>query len=190
MSSISRVTASWQNWPGAPGITQFYYQGAGPTQAFVDGVRTFFFTLSTFLPTGLTVQVNGSGDVFNDNTGAITDVWSVATTPSVVTGGGAGNYAGNAGAVINWLTEVVHGRRRLRGRTFIVPLVSTAYDVQGSLSSGALAGLNTAANGLITAGAGLFVVWAKPKPATGFAVGHVTSARVPDLAATLRSRRQ
>lgn len=189
MADISRLTATWSQWPGAPGITQLYSGNGSPTQAMVDGFRGLFQPLVAYLPSGLTVQVNGSGDVFDDATGLITGVWSVGTTPAPTIGSGTGNYAGNAGAVINWLTSLVHGRRRLRGRTFMVPLVSAAYDTQGSLSSACITALQTGAAAMIAGGGGEFVVWSQPKPDGSFAVGTVNGFKVPDLAATLRSRR-
>jgi hypothetical protein len=188
MTTMNRVSVTWQSWPGAPGVTQLYLTG-GIVQANVDAIRAFFQAFVGSLPSGLVIQVPASGDTIDDATGNINGAWSVATTPSNVTGTGAGAYAGNAGAVIHWLTGDVVNGRRVRGRTFVVPIIGTAYDAAGSLSSTTLTTLQTAANGLVTAIDPNFAVWHRP---TQFAVGSshsIISARVPDLAVSLRSRR-
>lgn len=130
-----------------------------------------------------------SGDEISEGDGSITGAWSVATTPSVVTGTGAGNYAGNAGAVIHWLTTGVNQGRRIRGRTFIVPIVSAAYDATGSLSTTFITTLTTAGNVLIAANPGLINVWSRPRPGRSGSQFSISSCRVPDLAVSLRSRR-
>src|SRR6266498_455668 len=47
-TNLSRVRVSWQNWPGAPGVSTFFYgttAGSLPTQAQIDGLRAFFNAL-------------------------------------------------------------------------------------------------------------------------------------------------
>ena len=126
------MNVAWQGWPGSPGVSTFYLDPT-PAQATIDSIRTFFNAFAGSLPTGLTINVPSSGDEISENTGDITGAWSVATTPSTVTGTGAGNYAGNAGAVIHWLTQGVVQNRRVRGRTFLVPLIAGAFDATGLL---------------------------------------------------------
>lgn len=185
---VARVRCSWQNWPGAPGVSTFYGDD-DITQATVDSIRTFFQALVTLLPTGLTINVPSSGDIIDQSSGTLTGVWSVGSTPATVTGAGAGAYAGNAGAVVHWLTDAIVAGRRTRGRTFLVPLVGSAFDTSGSLSTTAHTAITNAAAALVSANPGLLNVWRRPKP--GFSGGNasITSSRVPDLAISLRSRR-
>jgi hypothetical protein len=151
------------------------------------------------------VQVPGSGDTIDAETGTITNTWSVATTPAVVTATGSGAYAGNAGLVVHWLTSTIIGTRRLRGRSFIVPTIATTFETNGSPTSTAVSTLNTAAAALVTATTPGLVVWSRPvkahtkyDPDTGVgtsiparvgSTGVVNGTRVPDLAISLRSRR-
>lgn len=186
--TLARVNVAWQNWAGAPGVTTFYLDPT-PAQATIDSIRTFFNAMITLLPSGLTIQVPSSGDEISENDGALIGVWSVATTPTVVTGSSAAAYAGNAGAVIHWLTNGVVGNRRVRGRSFIVPLTATAYDTAGSLASSAITILQNAANALVAANPGLINVWSRPRPGLSGSQNSINSARVPDLAVSLRSRR-
>lgn len=190
MTAMHRISVAWQNWPGAPGVSQLFMTG-GIVQANVDAVRSFFNAMVGVLPSGLTIQVPSIGDDLDDATGKIVGAWNVATTPPVVTGTATGAYPGNAGAVIHWQTALVKNGRRVRGRTFIVPLSSaTAYESNGSLSSTTITTLQTAANGLVTALTPNFCVWHRPTGFSGGEFASIASAKVPDLAVSLRSRRQ
>jgi hypothetical protein len=122
-----------------------------------------------------------------------------------LSGTATGAYAGNAGAVVHWLTSLIVGTRRVRGRTFLVPMIGSAFESNGSLTSTALNTINNAAAALITAVGTGMVVWSRPvvahtkyDPKTGQGTGvagrsgtygAVTGSRVPDLAISLRSRR-
>jgi len=194
MADLKRCSAAWQGWPGAPGVTQFYLDDTAG-QAQVDAIRAFFNACITLLPTGLTITVPNSGDTVDESTGKLTGTWSVPTAPIPVVGTGSGSYAGNAGAVVHWLTSSVTRNRRIRGRTFLVPAIN-GYDNQGSLAAATQASLQTAATNLVTSAAGLIHVWVRPvyQKGTGVLIrggmsAPITSARVPDLAVSLRSRR-
>jgi hypothetical protein len=186
---LSRVNVAWQNWPGAPGSTVFYGNSTSWVQGDVDAIRTFFDAIKQYLPSGLTITVPSSGDNIDDGTGDIVGTWSVATPPIVVSGTGAGAYAGNAGAVVHWLTDDVVNGRRVRGRSFLVPLTSAAYDTGGSLIAGALTILSNAAAALVTATSLRMQVWHRPQPPAAGSSHPINGSRVPDLAVSLRSRR-
>lgn len=186
--TLARVNVAWQNWPGAPGVSTFFLDPT-PAQATIDSIRTFFNAVAGYIPAGLTISVPSSGDEISESTGVINGQWSVATTPTVISCTGTGAYAGNAGAVIHWLTQGVVANRRVRGRTFLVPLVNTAYESNGSLSSAFITALSNAGNALVAANPGLINVWSRPRPGQSGIQSSVTSTRVPDLAVSLRSRR-
>jgi hypothetical protein len=201
--ALARVNCAWQNWPGAPGVTTFFFSTI--SQARVDSLRTFFNSLAGLIPSNLTIQVPGSGDYIDEGAGGIGGSWSVGTTPTVVSGSGTGAYAGHAGAVIHWLTTGIVAGRRVRGRSFLVPLVSSAFESNGSLTSTAINTISTAGTTLLTAVGADMSVWSRPVVAhteydkltgtpTSIAgrsgTGHaVTGIRVPDLSISLRSRR-
>jgi hypothetical protein len=192
--ALARINCAWQNWPGAPGVTTFYTQGA-PFSTDIDGIRAFFDAIKAYLPTGLTIQVPTSGDMINEADGKITTSWTTVATPAVVTGSNVGTYAGNAGACVHWLTAGVVAGRRVRGRSFLVPLVG-AFEANGSLAATPLSTITSAAAALVTAATSL-AVWARPftpepgdnKPARAGTLHDVIGSRVPDLAVSLRSRR-
>lgn len=191
--AIHKVSAQWSGFTGAPGYTNFYFTpftGGGDAQAAVDRVRAFFFALVNVIPTGVTIQVSPTVEIIDEATGSLTG-YIDATQPPIVTGASGGTmYVGPSGAVINWLTATVRAGRRVRGRTFIVPLRTTMFDTQGTLTADALGFIRAAANVLTT---GDFeqqlVVWSRPVGGAGGVAAPVIGSRVPDLAAVLRSRR-
>ena len=184
--TILRVRSVWSNWAGAPGITDLYTRDLiGTTMA--AAVRAFWDAVKASLPTGLTIQVLGTADQINEVNGQLTGSSSF-TAPAPVVGTNAGGYAGGSGVVVNWITNGFVAGRRVRGRTFCVPVAST-YDTNGSLASSIQSLYQTAANGLITANGGDFVVWSRPTDFRAGTDASVVSAIVPDLAAVLRRRR-
>ena len=188
MATIGRIRCSWQNWPGAPGVSTFF-TAQPTTQGNVDGIRAFFNALAALLPSGLTITVPFQGDNIDDASGQIVGSWSVTTPPTVVTGTGAGNYAGNAGACVHWTTGGVLNGRRVKGTTFLVPLVSTAFATDGSISTSTLSTIGTAASGLVTAFGTNGRVWSRKTAFRNGSSYAITGSTVPDLAISLRSRR-
>lgn len=186
--TMNRVRVIWSNWPGAPGYSNFY---VGTTITDHTPIRTFFNSLNGILPSAVTITVPTSGDQISEATGLITGSYSATVTGGPVSGaaGNSGAYAGMAGGQVQWQTSAVINGRRPLGKTFIVPLYSSGFDANGSLSPTALTTLQTAAAALITALSGELKVWSRPKPSIAGANVTVTSARVPDLAIALRSRR-
>lgn len=189
MADMMRFNCAWQNWPGSPGVSTFYAEAGADVSTVTDALRAFFNSLATLIPLSLTIQVPSNGDIISDANGAITGAWSDGTPVTVVTCSGAGAYAGNAGAVVHWLTTGVVNGRRVRGRTFLVPLIGSAYESNGSIATAALATINGAAATLVAAIGTNMLIWHRPK---GVMIGSsfdVTNHRVPDLAVSLRSRR-
>jgi hypothetical protein len=117
-------------------------------------------------------------------------VVAAATPPTVVNGGGSGAYSAPSGAVLHWLTGTVRNGRRLRGRTFIVPLANSNYEANGTLAAGTITAIQNAGLALMDEATTRLVVYGRPAPNAADGVAAlVTGARVPDMAAVLRSRR-
>lgn len=202
MVSLMRVTARWNGFPGAPGYSVFHLRdfdsGTGgndiPTAAQAGAaalrIRGFFDAIKGILPSVATIQVSGEVEVVDSETGNLIDAVS-AGVPGVVTGGITGVYASPVGAVVNWRTGSVRNGRRLRGRTFIVPMAGSQF-ASGILLPAAQTTIQTAASALAdsTQTPDLFV-FGRPTSsgASDGVAAVVTGAQVPSLAAILRSRR-
>lgn len=198
MAQMLRVTVNWTGFIGAPGYTNLYFRdfAAGDqTQAIADGsvakVDTWLNAWIPSLPAAVTVGVDPSVEVIEDTTGQLQGFFN--TTPEAAQPGtSAGNYAAPTGGVVNWYTNGIRNGRRVRGRSFMVPLGPTAFALDGTLATTVLTTLRTATQTMIdAAGAGDIGVWSRPTvaaPASG-AWHAVSSFTIPDKAAILSSRR-
>ena len=197
MTELARVRVAWTGFPGAPGVSTFY---ALSSTGVVGHLDTMFGAILAYFPADVTLLVEETGDLIEDTTGALTGAWSSSpVTPRV--GIGSGAYSAPSGAAITWKSSTILDGKRLRGRTFLVPLTGTRFDSDGSLGSSAVTDIGEAAAALVTAEAGNLVIWHRPRIAaaatayhpavTARAGGHgpITASSVRDMAVVLRSRR-
>ena len=191
--AIHRVTARWTGFQGAPGYTTFHFEpftGGGDAGIERGRVRAFFAELDQLIGTGATITVLPTVEIIDETTGVLTGYIEDDTELAPVTAPTSGTSVGSAGAVINWQTSTVVNGRRLRGRTFIVPMRTVAFDTDGTLASNAITALNAAAEAITDSQfESNLVVWSRPSNGGGGTVGPVTGYRIPDMAAVLRSRR-
>lgn len=191
--TIHRVQAVWTGFPGAPGYSSFYFRpftGGGDVDQAIGRVRGFFAEWRRLLPLGVSIQVQATVEEVDETTGMLTGYLDGEEVEPVLTSTAGNDFAGPAGAVVNWLTGTVRNGRRVRGRTFLVPLGLNAYDSDGTLGDTALSDLRAGANILLsTEFEQELVVWARPNGGSPGEAASVTGHRVPDMAAVLRSRR-
>lgn len=191
--AITRITAQWNGFRGAPGYSNFFFDdalaGAPAVEAAAVAVATFFEDISSRIPTGTSITIQPTADVLDEASGQITSVIDFSAPPSI-SGGNSGGYSAATGAVVNWNTSDYVNGRRVRGRTFIVPLGSSVFDGAGDLTSVSLSQIRTAAETLIgTTLDAPMCVWHRPVNGSGGSAHVISSATVPDLGAVLRSRR-
>lgn len=188
---MNRHRIVWSNFPGAPGYTNFF-TGTGVTDS--TPFKTFFTTAlgspaTSLLPNGTVLTFPSSGDQVEEATGNVVGTWTGTAPTTYLSGTTAAVFAGGAGAQIQWLTSLIVNNRRVRGATFLVPLLPAAYDTNGSLTTGVAGNIASAGTALIAALAGELKVWSRPRPTIAGANAQVIACRVPDLAVSLRSRR-
>ena len=184
MTEIYRVRSVWSGFPGGPGVSTMYFLDVATA---VASVHTFWNDIKGLLPSDVNIQVENAGDIIEDSTGALTGAWT-ADAVSGVGGTDSGTYTAPAGACINWNTETIGTHRRLRGRTFIVPLGGACYQTDGSIGGTSLTNLRENSAALVAAQSASFVVWHRGTGTDG-TNGLVTSASVHDMSAVLTSRR-
>ncbi len=186
MASIERLRVHWTGVQGLPGLSSFYF--TAPTDP-EPAIRNFFAALVALLPNGLTLSFDTGGDLIDDGTGAIAGSWT-GTAAAAVVGTAATAYAAPVGACVSWHTTAVVAGRRPIGKTFIVPMVSTAFQSDGTLLSTTITTLQNAANALLLTSAGInMLVWSRPKSPRVGSSHPVVTAVVNDKAAVLKSRR-
>lgn len=198
MASVFRVTATWQNFTGAPGYSKFSFlevSGDAGAIAVTAAVRTFLLAYVATLPSGLTIQVSPEVTEHDETTGALVGSMVASTTPQLITGGVVASYAGGAGAFIAWKTGAIWQGRRVQGRTFLAPLADV-YEANGTLKQTFITASQNAATGLINDPGTVFAIWAKrydntttPPTQNNGAAFQVLSAVQRDQTSGLRSRR-
>lgn len=200
---ILRISARWTGFAGAPGYSNFHFTTDGgfwdggllgdEAQAAANGaserVRSAFNAMRASLPNDVTIELQPEAEILNSDTGEIigfTEVSHGSLSGTTSTGG----WSGASGAVVNWRTNDYRFGRRIRGRTFLVPLDGSAYEGDGTLSDDGRADIRAFGDEMVNGeGSADFGVWSRPRDGAGGVFATVSAYSVPDMAAVLRSRR-
>lgn len=193
MTTLNRLVIEW-NGAGVVGraVTVLHFDGSDNAAPPVAGVKAAFNAIKGVFPTGLVWTFPGSGDRIDDTTGELTGVWS-SPDGAPLNAVGISAHSAACGGVVSWQTGGIvsgtKGPRKLRGRTFLVPLANDQYDIDGTLTEGAMGALNTFGTALQASGP--LAIWHRPSSATatdGNSYG-VIAHKVRDKVAILTSRR-
>lgn len=184
---IDQAVVEWTGFPGAPGYSTFY---AVPGSDVAFSLAAFFENMKTWLPQNVKIQVPTSGDTLEDTTGIIESSWSTAAIP-LVTGTNTQAYAAPAGIHYNWITNDFINGRRVRGKTFIVPMSSACFDNDGSLTSTIVTQVGTVGDLFMTAVEDNLLIYHRPAKGThaGGKACRVVGYNFRDRASVLTSRR-
>lgn len=183
MTIIERIPVLWAGAVGLPGVSVFYGELGASANA---DIKTFFTAVVAMFPSGLTWTIPNTGDTIEDSTGALSSSW-VNVAGGTVAATNASAYAAGCGAYVNWNTGSVVNGRRLKGRTFMAPLVTAMYDA-GTITNANLVVLQAAATALVAAGS--TVVWHRPGPLGAGSSANPSAAVCPDQVTSLRTRRR
>lgn len=191
--SILEITAKWSGFSGGPGYSTFHTTNAGIVTSAVDnsvtGVMTFFENIKAQLCTNTTIQVQAEVKELDPATGALVGLHTAATAGTKVGSGSPNQGPSPAGAVISWGTGGVNRGRRVRGRTFVVPMALQVFQADGSIDNAVVAALKSAATNYRTSSAYESLIWSRPRAGAGGAAFPILTSNVPDMVAVLRSRR-
>lgn len=199
MGRIIRIRINWTGFVGSPGYTNLYFEpvpeGDPITQATVDAahtkVQTWMLVVKGYLPVNTTIAVDPQVAELDEATGDLQGFWNIAA-PTVQPGTMAGAYTSGAGVCINWSTQGVRKNRRVRGRTFLVPVGGATFQSDGSIENASLTALRNASTALAVDSNGCrLVVYARTPGAIipdGGAYDVIT-ATIADKPAFLTSRR-
>lgn len=187
MANIARVRVYWAGTAVVgPAISTFYSTETTPN---VGALYGFFDAIKARLPSSVECTIPNEGDLIESTTGRLSGAW-VTSGGGQVNGTGVGSFARGTGARVVWNTGSVFGGRRVRGSTFLVPLVGSAFDSRGLLTPTVRTSFAQAADALLASTWGPnMVVFHRPRNFAGGNVALVTSATVPEAATQLRSRR-
>lgn len=198
MTTLCRVRSVWSGFRGGPGVTTMYFLD---TSTCVEDLHTLWTAINAHLPDDVSIQVENTGDTIESTTGDLVGTWPASDEVAPVVGLNVDAYAAPVGAVVNWLTSTVSDGSRLRGKSYIVPLAGNQFASDGSIGTAPLSDLVTAFGNFSAGQLASFVIWRRPRDAKAAdgsrpavearagSHGLVTSVRIPDVAAVLRSRR-
>lgn len=190
MPSVIRHTAVWTGSPGMPGYSQFYQEVTGTissqAQAGHTAIYLAFSEVATLIPDAIDVTVDPVYQVVDVATGTVTSEDSVGSPQPALPGTFVSNWSAQLGVLVEWLTATFIAGRRLRGRTYLVPLGNTGDD-DGTLPAGTIAAVQAFADAISEVGLD-FVVWHRPVSGAGGQLSTITRGVVRDKAAVLRSR--
>lgn len=191
--SVGLLKTVWSVTGGGSGLTVMSVVAdegtttTGEVGAALAAARTFWAAIAARLPNDVSLSFPGPLDIFSLD-GTLVGSTPASSVPSAVAGTSGGVYSAPSGAKIIWETGQIVGGRRLRGRSYIVPIAGDQYDADGTLASDFINAVGTAATALrvALATAGLpLTVWSRKNEVEHAAVGQT----IRDQAAILRSRR-
>jgi len=197
VANLDRVRVAWSGFTGAPGVSTFYATAGG---TLVPQLHSFFDAIKAYFPIAMHINCETSGDSIESTTGELTGQW-VGGAFAGITGTVGTTWAAPSGVLVRWDSATILGGRRLRGHTFLVPLVTSIYDTNGQVSAAVQGVIQTAATALVTASAGNMVVYQRERAAKAAdgsrkavtqrdgSFGPVTASRVSLVPAILSSRR-
>lgn len=193
MVNVLLVQSISTGFPGAPGYTTFAFSRSGT--ASIDGqfedVKAFWNAMKGSFPSQWSVKLSNEHRVVDEVTGALVDLVPLSGTDGTPVVGTSGTAfgAGVAGAVLSWRTLTNNRGRRVRGRTFLVPMRAAAYGPDGTLDASLAVDLAAAANTALTVPANDFGIWSRPRAGLGGKFAIATGVTCPDRVSYLRSRR-
>lgn len=198
-----RITVQWTGFPGAPGYSNFFFS-ADPgfwdggilnpdaevaAESARDRVIDAFDACRVWFPSGIQLETSGEVALIDSGSGETVTSLDIDTRSVDGYAQGDSDFAGPVGAVVNWRTNDFRFGRRIRGRTFLVPIATSSFEDDGTLTSSARDAFRDFGSTMIGSGGPALGVWSRPRDGGGGVFATVTNSTVPDLAAVLRSRR-
>lgn len=197
LMTIRQYPVSWTGLVGGTGYSFFYTS----TAVDISGVISpLFDAIKAFFPGPLVWKFPGLYRELDETNGQLTNVVQGADAGSVAATG-TNAYIPQAGAQIRWNTSGFPHGRRVVGRTYLVPLHSSYYGINGLITSTTANTINAAADALRSRAGGELSVWHRPileknpdptlpdivkRPGSRW---PVTGTVCPTKSATLNSRR-
>jgi len=197
MPNLLRVRTVLSYFSGGPGLNTIYWIPGTPGGVTADAtdavarVRAMWLAMAPQFSSSMQFQTSNDVALIDEVTGTLTGSLAAAGVAGVAGTGGSNNEVVAAMLLVRLRTAGVRNGRLVKGRWYLGPVGAGVANGLGTVTTGNVTAMNTAANALLTGGATASVpcVWHRPKdlaPGAGF---PVTSASTWDQFAVLRSRR-
>jgi hypothetical protein len=185
---MDRVEVTWTGPQMGAGVSVLHFAD-GQAAAHLADLHTLLAAVAGNMPSNVSMRIPGSGLKIDPATGAVTGVWT-GTAPALVTGAAPTTQAAGVGGRIRWITTNVNWGGVVRGQTFFVPFSTGAYESDGTFLPAVVSALQSAADTFLTATAGTFRVWSRPRGGAGGLDAVPTSAVFVDRVSWLQSRKR
>ena len=187
MATLQRVVISWTGFPGGPGASVLYFRAASTART---PLSTWISAWKYLVPDNVTITIPNSGDEVDTATAQITGTWTAGSVITLVGTGSSTSYFAAGGASVRWNTNTIRNGRKVKGRTFLVPMTALAYD-NGTLVGTAVTILNSSTTTYLADAGVAQEILSRPSTPGGTdgTSGLVTSFQVKDKQAILSSRR-
>lgn len=202
MAELAVLKFEWRGLTGGNGLSQFAVEVGTVEEmnAAAAAIRSFFGGLVTRMPDNISIHCLPEFSIHEHTTGTLVGAANLSTVPAPVVGTNAGPYAEPCGASVQWTTATIMNGHWIKGRTYLVPMSSTAFnDATGGIHATVVAEIENAADAIVDHNSigttKNIVVWGRPKKATATSpsrpasLGIITGRRVPSKAAILSTRR-
>lgn len=190
---VREIITEWTSPGDSPKLSVMYFDEAPTIASQRTALAAMWGTVDNSLATLCAWRIRTEGRVLDTATGALTGFWNEGTAQAGAGTSPTTTVADATQLLIQWLTNTIVDGRRLRGRTF-VPGLPTSAVTAGNLASGIQTAVDAAADTFVASGAG-FQIWHRPTPGAGGAppsggsAAAVTGASVWNELAVLRKRR-
>jgi hypothetical protein len=201
MVQLARFKVGWTVPGGGQGLSTFYTWKSVGLADINPALKTFFTSLSAFIPNTVSIQFPATVDYIEDSDGTLKGS-DVPAAQTAISGGSAGTFASPSGLGIKWTANAIipsggPGTRahRLVGRTYIVPSTGDITST-GNPTGATVTSVNGYISTLLTSTASQMYLWSRPvhDPKTGALLragsssGIVSGVCMPK-SVVLRSRR-
>jgi len=187
MANLARVRVGWSGSPvTGEGVSTFYFAEAHT--GFSADLVAWFTQLAVVVPTVVTFTVPSAGDLIDVATGELSGTWS-GEAGGTVNSSSAQAYAAGVGMRVQWLTSGIRNGRRVKGSTFVVPITSNLYALDGSIADATIAAQTTGLNAFLTASLPNMVIYSRPSDTAAGQANTVIDGDIVDRVSWLRSRR-
>lgn len=192
-----RVRSVWSGGSMGSGLSVMHFGGLAEDEGSLDdlaaAVTEFWDDIKEGLAGGVTVQTQNIIDLIDTEDGGLLGSFGVPAQ-AVKAPSGAYAYAAGVGMRVRWQTAGIRNDRRVIGTTFIVPITSAQYEINGTIITSWHTTVTTAAATLLSSTAALGLpmhVWSRPSTPGGSdgISSVVTASVVPDKVSWLKTRR-
>jgi len=201
LATVNLLSAHIAGDIGGNGISRLAFTNSSATLATVSDANAaglaahgLFDAIKSLVPIDVGWTIDPVVQSLEATTGGLQGDVAMTSIPLTVQGTGTGVYAAGVGARGNWHTGTIKGRRFVRGATFLVPLIGSAFGTNGQIDGSHLPTIITACGTYLTTMISAAVppqVWHRPSPAnpSGGIAAPIVAVSAPFTAASLRSRR-